>query len=89
MKVSIELPVATRHRPDMTEKLLKAMLNLNTHTHHTNTHTQTHTHTFQECYLFILYHVHVRIKIIFLFCDVSLIIVWLRCHELIFRNTMR
>ena len=27
MKVSIELPVATRHRLDMTEKLLKATLN--------------------------------------------------------------
>ena len=29
MKVSIELPVATRHRRDMTEKMLKATLNLN------------------------------------------------------------
>ena len=37
IKVSIELPVATRHRHDMTEKLLKATLNPNTHTH---THTQ-------------------------------------------------
>ena len=36
IKVSIELPVTTRHCRDMTEKLLKAMLNLNTHTH---THT--------------------------------------------------
>ena len=27
IKVSIELPVATRHRHDMTEKLLKATLN--------------------------------------------------------------
>ena len=27
--LSIELPVATRHRRDMTEKLLKAMLNPN------------------------------------------------------------
>ena len=36
IKVSIELPVATRHRSDMTEKLLKATLNPNTHTH---THT--------------------------------------------------
>ena len=35
--MSIELPVATRHRRDMTEKLLKAMLNPNTQTH---THTQ-------------------------------------------------
>ena len=33
MKVSIELPVATRNRRDMTEKLLKATLNPNTHTH--------------------------------------------------------
>ena len=32
----MELPVATRHRRDMTEKLLKATLNPNTHTH---THT--------------------------------------------------
>ena len=32
--MSIELPVATRHRRDMTEKLLKAMLNPNSHTHH-------------------------------------------------------
>ena len=30
IKVSIELPVATRHHRDMTEKLLKAMLNPNT-----------------------------------------------------------
>ena len=30
--MSIELPVATRHRRDMTEKLLKATLNPNTHT---------------------------------------------------------
>ena len=37
IKVSIELPVATRHRRDMAEKLLKATLNSNTHTH---THTQ-------------------------------------------------
>ena len=29
IKVSIELPVATRHRPDMTEKLLKVTLNQN------------------------------------------------------------
>ena len=29
MKGSTELPVATRHRRDMTEKLLKAMLNPN------------------------------------------------------------
>ena len=29
MNVSIELPVATRHRRDMTEKLLKATLNPN------------------------------------------------------------
>ena len=33
IKVSIELPAATRHRRDMTEKLLKATLNPNTHTH--------------------------------------------------------
>ena len=33
IKVSPELPVATRHRRDMTEKLLKATLNQNTHTH--------------------------------------------------------
>ena len=40
IKVSIEqLPVATRHSRDMTEKLLKATLNPNTHTH---THTHTH-----------------------------------------------
>ena len=32
IKVSIELPVATRHRRDMTEKLLKATLNPNSHT---------------------------------------------------------
>ena len=32
IKVSIELPVATRHRRDMTEKLLKAALNPNSHT---------------------------------------------------------
>ena len=32
-KASIELPVATRHRRDLTEKLLKAMFNQNTHTH--------------------------------------------------------
>ena len=31
--MSTELPVATRHRRDMTEKLLKATLNQNTHTH--------------------------------------------------------
>ena len=43
IKVSIELPVATRHRRDMTEKLLKATLNPNSHTH-----TDTHTHTFQS-----------------------------------------
>ena len=30
--MSIELHVATRHRRDMTEKLLKATLNPNTHT---------------------------------------------------------
>ena len=29
IKKSIELPVVTRHRHDMTEKLLKAALNLN------------------------------------------------------------
>ena len=29
IEVSIELPVATRHRRDMTEKLLKATLNPN------------------------------------------------------------
>ena len=29
IKVSLELPVATRHRLDMTEKLLKATLNPN------------------------------------------------------------
>ena len=33
IKVSIELPVTTRHRRDMTEKLLKATLNPNSHTH--------------------------------------------------------
>ena len=33
IKVSIELPIATRHRRDMTEKLLKATLNPNSHTH--------------------------------------------------------
>ena len=33
IKVSIELLVATRHPRDMTEKLLKATLNLNTHTY--------------------------------------------------------
>ena len=32
IKVSIEPPVATRHRRDMTAKLLKATLNPNTHT---------------------------------------------------------
>ena len=37
IKVSIELPVATRYRHDMTEKLLKVTLNPNSHTH---THTQ-------------------------------------------------
>ena len=31
--MSTELPVATRHRRDMTEKLLKATLNPNSHTH--------------------------------------------------------
>ena len=31
--MSIELPVATRHRRDMTGKLLKATLNPNSHTH--------------------------------------------------------
>ena len=31
-KLSIELPVATRHRRDMTEKLVKATLNSNIHT---------------------------------------------------------
>ena len=36
IKVSIELPVTTRHRRDMTEKLLKATLNPNTHTHTLN-----------------------------------------------------
>ena len=34
MKVSIELPVATRHRRDMTEKLLKATLNSNKQQQH-------------------------------------------------------
>ena len=34
--MSIELPVATRHRRDMTEKLLKATLNPNSHTHTKN-----------------------------------------------------
>ena len=29
MKVSLELPIATRHRIDMTEKLVKATLNTN------------------------------------------------------------
>ena len=33
IKVSVELPAATSHRHDMTEKLLKATLNPNTHTH--------------------------------------------------------
>ena len=33
IEVSTELPVSTRHRRDMTEKLLKATLNPNTHTH--------------------------------------------------------
>ena len=33
IKVSIVLPVASRHRRDMTEKLLKTTLNPNTHTH--------------------------------------------------------
>ena len=32
MKVSTELPVATRHRRDMTEKMLKATLNQNNQT---------------------------------------------------------
>ena len=32
MKLSIEIPVAIRHRRDMTEKLLKATLNLNKQT---------------------------------------------------------
>ena len=31
--MSIELPVATRHRHDMTEKLLKATLNTNKQQH--------------------------------------------------------
>ena len=31
--MSIELPVTTRHRRDMTDKLLKATLNPNSHTH--------------------------------------------------------
>ena len=35
IKVSIELPVATRHCRDMTEKLLKATLNPNSHRHST------------------------------------------------------
>ena len=35
--MSTELPVATRHRRDMTEKLLKVTLNPNTHKH---THTE-------------------------------------------------
>ena len=33
IKVSIELPATTRHRRNMTEKLLKATLNPNKHTH--------------------------------------------------------
>ena len=33
IKVSTELPVTTRHRCDMTEKLLKVTLNPNSHTH--------------------------------------------------------
>ena len=41
IKVSIELPVATRHRRDMTEKLLKATLNPNTHTLSTNLEEST------------------------------------------------
>ena len=32
MKVSTELPVATRHHRDMTEKLLKVTLNMNKQT---------------------------------------------------------
>ena len=40
MKVSIEFPVATRHCRDMTEKLIKAMLNRNKQTDHTNQMSQ-------------------------------------------------
>ena len=41
IKVNIELPVATRHRLDMTEKLLKATLNPNKQTYvHVFCHTQ-------------------------------------------------
>ena len=48
IKVSIELPVASRHRRDMTEKLLKVTLNPNTHTH-------THTHFRMTSFLPIIY----------------------------------
>ena len=45
--MSIELPVTTRHRRDMTEKLLKATLNPNshTHTHSINQHNQSTVET--------------------------------------------
>ena len=51
IKVSIELPVATRHRRDMTEKMWKATLNPNSHTHlpnicksSTGSYPSTHHH---------------------------------------------
>ena len=48
LKVSIELPAATRHRRDMTEKMLKATLNPNKH---------THTHTHKEIYVWIIINI--------------------------------
>ena len=48
MKMSIELPVANRHHCDMTEKLLKATLNLNKQQHKRCAHYSGHSrHTNQ------------------------------------------
>ena len=47
-----ELPVATRHHRDMTEKLLKATLNPNTHTHSSISENVMH-HFWKSKILFI------------------------------------
>ena len=49
MKVSIEVPVTTGHRCDMTERFLKATLNPELH---------THTHTSQNLVMCRVYFSH-------------------------------
>ena len=53
--MSIELPVATRHRRDMIEKLLKVTLNPKTHTH-------THTLTSEENDIHLLGISEIKLK---------------------------